>query len=485
MKKVYFLLLLFILFSSNSFADSPPALPPSNIPYGPSWATKKFQSPSMAMIYNRLEDITNGTVPLSADWHIGTYKIISDKASGVAGQLNLYTKNSTDLYTTGWEGSDASNYFYRLKFPDEKASEPSILSVTNVGETGDGLDASTAYLQPAGYIPISGGVMPYVALTTGTDNAVESPERNWIVTLNNTTTDGAAVSYTLPIASSGKVRDYKNYTSKTGAITVLPSSETQYIDLDGTAMAAGQGISSSGAAGDGIQFLGVDSTHWLARNKVGTWAPGPTPTPTPTPPSFVGQATYAAYNSGSEVDISYAPTEGNTIIVTGGNTNDNWAMASVTDNQSSTYTAYNSNSVYILNNCPSGITTIKVTGNAGYNWSISIVEYSNVASTSPLDSNSSINSITYTSDPWATPSINTTFANDVLIAIVNVGYTYSTHSVASTGFTSRSNAHNDSYHQIAILEKQITSTGSYSASGDDDGTYAGDKSAQIFALKGK
>ena len=111
-----------------------------------------------------------------------------------------------------------------------------------------------------------------VVISTSTTNTVESPEKASIFYFNNYVTAGTAVSYTLPTAGIAKQRCYKNYTGKSGTITIQTSAAGQYIDVIGVATASGGYVISSGALGDGACVVGIDSTHWILYINQGTWA---------------------------------------------------------------------------------------------------------------------------------------------------------------------------------------------------------------------
>lgn len=86
-------------------------------------------------------------------------------------------------------------------------------------------------------------------------------------TFNNTT----ATTYNLPTAAAGLQYCVKNYTTRTGIITVATSAAGQYIDYVGVNTASGGNVTSGGALGDGACFVGADATHWVMYNSLGTW----------------------------------------------------------------------------------------------------------------------------------------------------------------------------------------------------------------------
>jgi hypothetical protein len=86
----------------------------------------------------------------------GGTNLTTYKVSGEAGQLFLYTKNSTDLYGTGWRGSDAtsSSGSYVLKFPSARATGANqVLLATNSGESGSGT-AADPYVQTTAFTEV-------------------------------------------------------------------------------------------------------------------------------------------------------------------------------------------------------------------------------------------------------------------------------------------------------------------------------------------
>jgi len=106
-------------------------------------------------------------------------------------------------------------------------------------------------------------------LTTATSNAACSALTCY--NYNNTATAGAAVGYTLGTAQAGMQQCFKNYTGKTGILTITTSAAGQFINLAGVLTASGGNITSAGALGDAICLVAVDATHWDGWVSGGTW----------------------------------------------------------------------------------------------------------------------------------------------------------------------------------------------------------------------
>jgi len=111
-----------------------------------------------------------------------------------------------------------------------------------------------------------------VVNTYATTNAVESPEKLFIYTFNVYATNSTAVTYTLPVSALGKQRCYRNYVGRTGSIRINTSASGQYIDVNGVNTASGGYVTSGGALGDGICFVGMDAWQWASYPTSGTWA---------------------------------------------------------------------------------------------------------------------------------------------------------------------------------------------------------------------
>jgi len=108
-----------------------------------------------------------------------------------------------------------------------------------------------------------------INLTTATTNAACSALTCY--NYNNTATAGAAVGYTLGTAQAGMQQCFKNYTGKTGILTISTSAAGQFINLSGVLSASGGNITSAGALGDSICLVAVDATHWDGWISGGAW----------------------------------------------------------------------------------------------------------------------------------------------------------------------------------------------------------------------
>lgn len=83
-----------------------------------------------------------------------------------------------------------------------------------------------------------------------------------------------AIPFNLPTITSGMLGNlffcFRNYTGKTGAITLQSPSAT-YIDLNGATASAAGTLVSGGALGDSVCVVPVTTTLYMAYVGVGTW----------------------------------------------------------------------------------------------------------------------------------------------------------------------------------------------------------------------
>jgi hypothetical protein len=112
--------------------------------------------------------------------------------------------------------------------------------------------------------------------TLGTAFGCATTAYNSGYTINEESTAGTAITYTLPNATAGKqycvANGYNGSSPNTGSLKVLTSASGQYIIFtDGTLSAPGGYVVSGGAAGDAACVVGVDSTHWMLYVERGTW----------------------------------------------------------------------------------------------------------------------------------------------------------------------------------------------------------------------
>jgi len=122
------------------------------------------------------------------------------------------------------------------------------------------VDISTSTLPP------SSGVVP-VTLSTA------SPASPTVSGFYLNATSGA-ITYNLPTITSGTVGAqycFRNYTTKTGAITLKAPAST-YIDVAGANGTAAGTLVSGGAVGDSVCVVAVSTTQYMAYPGNGTWA---------------------------------------------------------------------------------------------------------------------------------------------------------------------------------------------------------------------
>jgi hypothetical protein len=92
---------------------------------------------------------------------------------------------------------------------------------------------------------------------------------NAVAGLNVNSTAGK-LTYVLPAVGIGATYTFRNYTTRTGALTLRAPAST-YIDVNGSAGSVAGTLVSGGALGDNSVLIGLDSTHYLWDRGYGTW----------------------------------------------------------------------------------------------------------------------------------------------------------------------------------------------------------------------
>jgi filamentous hemagglutinin len=116
---------------------------------------------------------------------------------------------------------------------------------------------------------IMDGKAPITVTTTTTASLGGTYKSGY--TFNNHATPSQAITYTLPTAAAGLQYCVRNYTGRTGTLRVNTSAAGQYIDVNGANTTSGGYVISGGALGDSGCFVGVDATHWVMYQNLGTW----------------------------------------------------------------------------------------------------------------------------------------------------------------------------------------------------------------------
>lgn len=155
--------------------------------------------------------------------------------------------------------------------PSISSTLPSGIAATSMVLTTPSLGAATATsLLASGIVD---GKAP-VTLTTGATATLGAGTYQSGYTLNQESTAGTGVTYTLPATAVGIQQCVKNSdvtgTARTGVLTVaVPTSS--YLHLNGVRGTISSNITSGGAAGDAACFVAIDATNWEVYVQVGTW----------------------------------------------------------------------------------------------------------------------------------------------------------------------------------------------------------------------
>lgn len=159
---------------------------------------------------------------------------------------------------------------------DAKISELTAMDDIATGDLIPIVDVSATATEKITFENFSNAQVAYVSVNTDS-NAVTvggALVRSGYY-INKHATASTAVTYTLPTAVAGMQFCFKNSRgaggANTGALTIHPAADA-YIEMDGTEThAVHHNVSSSGAAGDMITLLAVDSTHWSVIGRTGSW----------------------------------------------------------------------------------------------------------------------------------------------------------------------------------------------------------------------
>lgn len=202
--------------------------------------------------------LTNGVgLPLSGLTGATVNRLLWASATNTIS--DLVTANSGVLITSG------------AGVPSISSTLPSGIAATSMALTTPSLGAATATsLLASGIVD---GKAP-VTITTGTTATLGAATYQSGYTLNQESTAGTAVTYTLPATAVGIQQCVKNSdvtgTARTGVLTVaVPTSS--YLHLNGVRGTISSNITSGGAAGDAACFVAIDATNWEVYVQVGTW----------------------------------------------------------------------------------------------------------------------------------------------------------------------------------------------------------------------
>ena len=243
--------------------------------------------------------LANGTVPLTANWDVGAYTItgtrfISDIATGTApfgvSSTTVVTNLNADLLD-GQEGS----YYAPLTSPGfTTAANPVSADGAALGTTA--LEWSDLFLADAGVIYFGADqdiTLTHVAdaglLTNGYVRSVQSwgADITGNISLNTTALHGviyqvtAACTITLDAAADAGYGAEVGFRVRDASETVIIEIDaSDKINLNGTALDAGDTIDSPGAAGDYIILKattdadGSGTDGWVTFGSKGTWTDG-------------------------------------------------------------------------------------------------------------------------------------------------------------------------------------------------------------------
>ena len=190
--------------------------------------------------------------------------------------------------------------------------------------------------------------------------------------------------------------------------------------------------------------------------------------------------------------VAIAPTAGDFLAVVVMQIEGGATPTVMTDNKASVYTkdcdlTYNQGfgagrrmTVYHLLNAASGITTVNITVNA--NARAIVAEYSGMPSSGAvLDVCGTVNNQTSGVTSWTSPATTTT-ASDVVLGIVETGYTGNAGYAAGSGWAGRQRQANAADGDDSYLEDKVgVAAGSYTATGTT--TASAGESTVIVAYK--
>ncbi len=144
-----------------------------------------------------------------------------------------------------------------------KANTPTLITPVIGAATGDSVKVTG----------ISDGLVN-VTVTTSTPITVGGAGKLQGYYLNQHATPATAITYNLPVASTGQHHYFKNSVgaggANTGILTIHPVTDS-YITHKGTTCTVSYNLVSTGAAEEFLDLIGVDATHWESINWNGTW----------------------------------------------------------------------------------------------------------------------------------------------------------------------------------------------------------------------
>lgn len=200
------------------------------------------------------------------------------------------------------------------------------------------------------------------------------------------------------------------------------------------------------------------------------------------------QASYCRASSASTVTCSYTTTvsAGDLLVadVAPTNTTASAFTVSVSDNKNGTWTsaaqcfsAYSAqaNLFYFPNSASGSITVTATSSTSTSVFGLAIIEYSGIATTSPLDAGGTCSSLA-TGTSVTVPSVTTTNASDLVLSVLGVNGTAGT-VTATSPYTLRNNA------SEAFADQIVSSAGTYTGT-TFSWTYSNDTFGIAAAFKG-
>lgn len=189
--------------------------------------------------------------------------------------------------------------------------------------------------------------------------------------------------------------------------------------------------------------------------------------------AFVGGAASASTTGVNTITVSYSPTAGNTVFagiaanISGDRITGMTASNSVSLTQDSkvAISAHDNSEMYWYrySSVPAGITSFTATYNTtAANLGMAVVEFSSVATSSPLDVADTVGNEAAFGTTWSSGAVTTTNANDVVLGLAWCGFDLLSGSGSWT--TGAASANAAAFNVVAVYQI-VSSTSTYTPSG--------------------
>ena len=457
----------------------------------------------------------NDTITGTSGWSAATANTITSSGTTVGTQDRIVS--STGSYqNTGTSSSGALSYVGIATFKAGLSSDatlsnltisagtltPSFASgttsytdsvantVSSVTVTPTASQGSSSTIKVNGTVVASGTASGAISLNVGSNTItvlVTAPNGVTQDTYTITVTRAASSDATLsnltisagtltPTFASGTISYTDSVANTVNSVTVTPTASqgsSSTIKVNGTVVASG---SASGAISLNV---GSNTITVLVTAPDGVTQDTYTITVTRAAASSISRvAVNTGYSASGNGTVSItSTTAGNFLVVSIGiRDGSNETVPSVTDNKSDSYSAaWNvgnaaggnyTTAIFYSANVPAGVTSVTVNNPShGAGMVVNVVQYSGVATSSPLDVSSDPGHTVTGTSPYASASVTTTQASEVLVGYV-INLSANDTITGTNGWSAATaNTITSSGTTVGTQDRIVSSTGSYQNTG--------------------